>query len=114
MKECNFSYEEKSDDLFLFEHYRKSAQSISNGNFVLDYDAEGNLVGIEVMNASTTLAECVKDEKASLLLLTSLKKCSFEMKKKEDIIILKLVLEGKTEVIHPILYLSLEKLQTTC
>ncbi len=114
MKECNFSYEKMSDNLFLFEPLGKSVQSISIGNFILDYNMRGILVGIEIINASSTLAECVTDKDTCLCFLSSLKECYFEIKKTDNFLILKLDLKSKIEEIHPILYLSFENLPITC
>ena|SRR3989304_4529290 len=57
MEKFNFSYDENSDDLFIYLEGKKSSGAIELGNFVLDFDSEGNLAAIQILNASEVLSK---------------------------------------------------------
>lgn len=52
MKKFNFNYDSESDDLFVYLDGKKSSGAIELGNFVLDFDDKGDLVAIQIINAS--------------------------------------------------------------
>lgn len=57
MEKFNFDYDLKNDDLFVYLEGKKSSGAIELGDFVLDFDKEGNLVAIQIMNASEVFAK---------------------------------------------------------
>jgi uncharacterized protein YuzE len=57
MKKFNFSYDADNDDLFVYLEGKKSSGAIELGNFILDFDKEGNLVAMQVLNVSEFLAK---------------------------------------------------------
>lgn len=52
MEKFNFSYDSNSDDLFVYFEGKKSKGAIELGNFILDFDEKGDLVAIQILNAS--------------------------------------------------------------
>lgn len=57
MERFNFSYDEENDDLFVYLEGKKSAGATELGNFVLDFDNKGNLVAMQIVDASKTLSK---------------------------------------------------------
>ncbi len=52
MQKFNFDYDLENDDLFIYLEGKKSSGAIELGNFVLDFDDKGDLVAIQIINAS--------------------------------------------------------------
>ena len=52
MQKFNFDYDLENDDLFIYLEGKKSSGAIELGNFVLDFDNKGDLVAIQIINAS--------------------------------------------------------------
>ena len=52
MEKFNFSYDSENDDLFIYLKDKKSEGAVELGNFILDFDEKGNLVAMEILNAS--------------------------------------------------------------
>ncbi len=59
MKNFKFSYDEASDDLFIYLEGRKSAGAVEIGDFVFDFDEHENLVALQILNASEVLSKLV-------------------------------------------------------
>jgi len=57
MIDFNFSYDLGEDDLFVYIKGRKSAGAIELGNFILDFDEKGDLVAMQILNASEVLSK---------------------------------------------------------
>ncbi|MCX6749115.1 MAG: DUF2283 domain-containing protein [Candidatus Pacearchaeota archaeon] len=57
MENFGFNYDEENDDLFAYKEGGKSAGAVELGNFVLDFDDKGNLVAMEILEASKILAK---------------------------------------------------------
>ncbi len=57
MEKFNFSYDLENDDLFIYLKDKKSSGAIELGNFILDFDKEGNLVAIQILNISEILSK---------------------------------------------------------
>ncbi len=55
MQNFKFDYDEENDSLFVYLTESKSNGAIELGNFVLDFDEKGNLVAMEIFNASEVL-----------------------------------------------------------
>ena len=56
MKKFNFDYDSENDDLFVYLE-GKSKGAIELGNFILDFDDEGNLIAMQILNASEVLSK---------------------------------------------------------
>lgn len=56
MKNFKFSYDEASDDLFIYLEGKKSAGAVEIGDFVFDFDEQENLVALQILNASEVLS----------------------------------------------------------
>lgn len=52
MKKFDFDYDPEGDSLFVYSKGKKSDGAIEMGNFVLDFDSSGNLVGMEFLDVS--------------------------------------------------------------
>ena len=57
MEKFNFNYDSENDDLFIYLEDRKSSGAVELGNFVLDFDEKGNLVAMQILNASEILSK---------------------------------------------------------
>ena len=57
MEKFNFNYDPVHDDLFAYLKGKKSSGAVEFGNFILDFDNEGNLVAIQILNAMEVLSK---------------------------------------------------------
>lgn len=57
MVKVKFSYDKENDDLFIYLPKSKSAGAIELGNFVFDFDENGKLVAIQIINASKVFSK---------------------------------------------------------
>ncbi len=57
MKKFNFDYDEENDDLFVYSERKKSSGSVELGNFILDFDENGDLTAMEILDASEVLSK---------------------------------------------------------
>ena len=95
MEKFKIDYDKESDDLFLYAK-EKSKGSVEIGDLILDFDRKGKLVGIEMLNATKFLSDCVADKDAvSKELLSNLVKCEVEVKQKNNFLFIKIFLIGK-------------------
>ena len=56
-KEFTWDYSERSDIVNIHRTGRKVKESTELGDFTVDFDTEGNIVGIEIMNVNSFLKE---------------------------------------------------------
>lgn len=61
MEKFNFSYDSSSDDLFIYLEGKKSKGAVEIGNFVLDFDSNGDLVAIQILNAHSVLSKVLSN-----------------------------------------------------
>ena len=52
MKNFNIKYDLSSDDLFVYLDGAKSSGAVEAGNFIFDFDEAGNLIAMEIIDAS--------------------------------------------------------------
>lgn len=57
METFNFDYDTDNDDLFVYLEGKKSAGAVELGNFILDFDKKGDLVAMQILNASEVFAK---------------------------------------------------------
>ena len=57
MKTFKFDYDSENDDLFAYLDGCKSEGAVELGNFILDFDKKGNLVAMEILNATDFLSK---------------------------------------------------------
>jgi len=83
----NFDAEE---DILLLSKNKKVKASIDIGDFIVDIDYKGFVVGIEILNASETLG-------ISMTSLKSLKKASMQVVYKPNYVLITLVMSLKNK-----------------
>lgn len=95
MVNFNVDYDKESDDLFLYSD-KKSKGCIEIGYLILDFDRDGRLSGIEILNATDFLADCVANgNEISKEFLSHLIKCEINVEYKNNFLFIKLLLVGK-------------------
>jgi len=52
MEKFNFNYDPEEDDLFIYLEGKKSSGAIELGNFILDFNDNGDLVAIQILNVT--------------------------------------------------------------
>ena len=57
MEQFKFDYDKDNDSLFVYSGKNKSEGAVEVGDFVFDFDKSGNLVAIEIFNASEIFKE---------------------------------------------------------
>ncbi len=94
-KETQFDYDKENDTLFI---YKKEAikGSIDVGNYIVDFTHEGNVAGIEIMNASEVLRNLGVEKPSDFL--DNMKQVKFNAIQKKDSVSVYFVILSKTEV----------------
>lgn len=94
-KETQFNYDKENDTLFI---YKKEAVkgSIDVGNYIVDFTHEGNVAGLEIMNASEVLKNLGVENPSDFL--ENVKQVKFKAVQKQDSIAVYFVISSKTEV----------------
>ena len=57
MNEFKFDYDEVNDDLLIYLDGKKSSGAVEVGNFVVDFDEDENIVGMEILDAKKTFTD---------------------------------------------------------
>ncbi len=57
MKKFNFDYDQENDDLFVYLEGKKSSGAVELGNFILDFDENGILVAMQILNVSEVFSK---------------------------------------------------------
>jgi len=57
MQDFKFDYDKENDSLFVYLEGSKSNGAVEIGDFIFDFDKSGNLVAIEISNASEIFKE---------------------------------------------------------
>lgn len=105
MAKFNIDYDREGDDLFLYGE-GKSRGSIEMGDLILDFDKEGRLAGIEMLNAVRFLKNSVANGSEKIIskdFLSALTECRVETNRQNNFLFIKIILAGKNaEVACPI------------
>jgi uncharacterized protein YuzE len=91
MTKFDFDYDENNDSLFIYKKGSVSKNSIELGNFVYDYDASGQIVGIEVLSAIETFSY-ISGQKIFAKLLENIKTVNVEIKQVKNLIMIKIII----------------------
>lgn len=75
MQDFKFDYDEENDSLFTYLENSKSNGAVEVGDFVFDFDKKGNLVAMEIFNAS----ELLKGVLSKMIELVKLKEFKVEL-----------------------------------
>jgi len=104
MQKLNFSYDKENDDLFLFSPKSKSKGSVELGDLILDYNNKKELVGIQIMNASSMIKDLVGEDLQTVKgVLSDLKECKIDVKTKGNWIFIKIYLLSNLKEISPVI-----------
>ncbi|MDD9953296.1 MAG: DUF2283 domain-containing protein [Candidatus Woesearchaeota archaeon] len=100
LRNFKFDYDMENDSLFLYR--AKSKGSVQLGDFILDYNAKKELVGIEILHAAKILKKLVQGA-VSKRMLSSLEHCKVDVHQSGNLMIVKLHLYiGEKELVAPI------------
>lgn len=104
LRKFKIDYDQENDSLFLYRG--KSRGSIEFGNFIFDFDVQNELVGIEILNASSMLQDLdiAENVKISKKMLAQILQCMIDVKIRDNLLVLKvyLYLENDMKIIAPI------------
>ena len=105
MQKFNFDYDSDNDDLFLSSPKSKSRGSVEFGNIIFDFNSKKQLVGIQLMNASTILGDMIKEKSIDDMkqFLEKLKDCCVDIKDNSNMLIVKFLLISDLQEIEPVL-----------
>ena len=89
-------YDKENDDLFIFRERGKIKGSVDIGDFIIDFSPDGKVLGMEIMNASSSLSHL----KISKQMLGNIKRATIRTVYKPDAfyILLLFVLENNEEI----------------
>lgn len=105
MQKFNFSYDKENDDLLLYNPEAKSKGSVEIGDLILDYNSKKELVGLQMIHASTIIKDMLSKEDAASVrdVLNNLEECNIEIKQKNNLLIIKIYLNSKVKEIAPVI-----------
>lgn len=92
MQEFKFNYDSENDDLFIYSEKLKSKGAVELGSLVFDFDLNGNLVAIEIMNAIQLLNDLIGKEIVDKKILESIKTCKVSVKIHQNLMLIMIVL----------------------
>lgn len=97
-KNCEFKldYSFEDDLLYLYNENKKSNGSIEFGDLIVDLEKKGEVVGLEIFDASKYLSE-LTSKKISKQNLKKIEKASFSFTSKKGTILIKIILPIKKE-----------------
>ncbi len=75
MEKFNFSYDLENDDLFVYLEGKKSSGAIELGNFILDFDSKGDLVAMQILNASDVFTRIL----SKMIVVSKIKEINMEI-----------------------------------
>jgi uncharacterized protein YuzE len=105
MGNFKIDYDQESDDLFLFNK-EKSKGSVEMGDLIIDFNRDGDVVGLEILNAIQFLKDSVNESVQQHItkdFLADLEGCDVEITKKNNFLFIKIILRKQnTEISCPI------------
>ncbi|MFH1174825.1 MAG: DUF2283 domain-containing protein [archaeon] len=106
MRSINFSYDTDQDDLLLHYASCQSKGSVEIGDLIIDYDSKNEFVGLQLMHASAFIKACCNENEIVIkTVLSTLQSARLETTKRNNLLIIKLVLVGKNKEISSVLTL---------
>ena len=104
MQKFNFSYEKRTNDLFLYSPNSQSKGSIEFGDLILDFNTDKQLVGIQFMNATTFLEQATNHTTHTTIanILSNLKECKVDINHQKNVLFIKIYLIGENEEISQV------------
>jgi uncharacterized protein YuzE len=104
MQKFEFSYDKENDNLFLFNLASKSRGGVELGDLILDYDSKKQLVGIQIMHASSLIQDLITENIQTIRdVLCNLIECGVETRVKGNLMITKIFLNSNIRNISAIL-----------
>lgn len=104
MENFNFSYDSRTDDLFIYDQRFKSKGSVEIGNIILDYSAKKEIVAIQLLSASKLINDMVSDAHINMKqFLSDLTDCNLDIKTDNNLTTIKLYLTTGSKKITSIL-----------
>lgn len=95
IKETYFDYDRENDSLFIFKKETVRG-SVDVGNYVVDFTHEGNVAGIEIMNASEVLKNLSVENPEEFL--EKIKQVSFKSVQKRDSVVIYFAISSSTRI----------------
>lgn len=95
IKETHFDYDRENDSLFIFKKDTVRG-SIDVGNYVVDFTHEGNVAGIEIMNASEVLKNLSVENPEEFL--EKIRQVSFKSVQKRDSVVIYFAISSSTQI----------------
>ncbi len=95
IKETYFDYDKDNDSLFIYKKETVKG-SIDVGNYVVDFTHEGNVAGIEIMNASEVMRN-LKVENIEKF-LENIKQITFKSVQKRDSVVIYFAISSDTQI----------------
>jgi len=75
MKEFKMDYDKENDDLLMYLDGTESFGGVELGDLIVDFDKKGNLVGMEILNASVFFSKAI----SNLIEITKIKTVEIEI-----------------------------------
>lgn len=95
IKEIYFDYDRENDSLFIFKKDTVRG-SVDVGNYVVDFTHEGNVAGIEIINASEVLKNLSVENPGEFL--EKIKQVSFKSVQKRDSVVIYFAISSSTQI----------------
>jgi uncharacterized protein YuzE len=99
LKNLKFDYDPENDSLFMYDSKSKSKASIAMDSLIMDFNADGEISAIEILNATTFFQSLVTgDMVLDQTTLQEIKKCQIETLQKGNFHFIKFTLTLKTDI----------------
>jgi len=89
-------YDSEEDLLYLYNENKKSKGSVEFGDLIVDLEKKGEIVGLEIFDASKYLSQ-LTNKKITKSVLKKIEKAGFSFTEKKGTIIIKIVLPIEKE-----------------
>lgn len=103
MQNFKHSYDEKEDDLFLYNSNSKSKGSIEIGDLIIDFNSKKEIVAIQILNASQFIKDFSTKNIKLKEILNNLTSVKINIINKKNLMLIKLFLTSNNKEINPII-----------